>query len=408
MSSDWRTIVADLKLFASQPTAAPQVLAAKLGYDLPHDTPEPVAAELLRRQVSDALLLQESSSASDGQIEYLADLADETGSAEPEHEYDRRLADAWISVMHARRAVDHLERLRPEPGDIVEIRSHPDPDKAEDHEFREISSIGSDGQLFFRGRGLRARPHAVQMVARKAGEDYDGAQYRARQRAALLVNNPEALVIGRLDELARWKVEGEPTSASVLAFEDALNSARNERPMQKVLEQHPEMLDYLVSGHGGIYVIPQVQLGKDYVPDFLVAAYTSLGLHWTLVELESPTAVLTIKDGQPAQQLRKAMQQIADWREWLMNNVNYARRPTAENGLGLPGIRIDARGLIIIGRGRLSTHSDAMRMREQSQRNVEIRTYDWLIRAARARRGLPAGVLDAEVIRREGDRDDSW
>jgi hypothetical protein len=102
---------------------------------------------------------------------------------------------------------------------------------------------------------------------------------------------------------------------------------------------HPEILAYLVTGNHGLYVIPQVRFGKEYVADFLIAANTSAGLWWTLVELESPTAHLTISDGQPSKQLRKAIQQITDWREWLAINSDYAHRSIEERGLGLPGIR---------------------------------------------------------------------
>ncbi len=122
--------------------------------------------------------------------------------------------------------------------------------------------------------------------------------------------------------------------------------------MQLLLERHPEILAYLVDGHHGAYVVPQVSLGKEFVPDFFVAGQTSAGIRWTLVELESPTASLSIADGQASSQLRKAVKQITDWREWLADNADYARRGIKENGLGLPGIRHDARGLIAAGTSR--------------------------------------------------------
>jgi hypothetical protein len=300
--------------------------------------------------------------------------------------------------MHARRAVIHLEDLRPEPGDIIALTRSVDEAHPSGTEFREIASLGADGQLYFRGGpGLRARPHQVHMFARRSDPGYQDAAYRARQRAAAHMKHPERLGSGRVTELTKWRVTGEPTVAAALALEDALGVAANERPMQKVLEQHREILAHLVTGHKGIYVIPQVQLGKQYVPDFLIAAETSLGLQWTLVELESPTAPLVIADGQAAQQLRKAIKQITDWREWLGNNADYARRSIKDDGLGLPGIRVDAQGLVIIGREDPPETTNAMRLRALNDQKIQIRTYDWLLRASRARRGISIGVLDAEM-----------
>ena len=321
-------------------------------------------------------------------------LTDETASSEPIDVNDKTIADAWIQVMHDRRAIQSLESLQPEPGDIVKV-----PPFAGE-ELREIASFTSDGQLNFRGGGgQRARPHNVQMFARKSDKDYDEALFKARQQAAGRIKHPELVSARRADELQQWRVSGTPGIAASLALEDALASAVDERPLQEVLEKYPEILAYLVTGHYGIYVIPRPKLGKEYVPDFLIAAETSNGLQWTLVEIESPTAALTISDGQHSSQLRKAIQQIIDWREWLSNSANYARRSVADNGLGLPGIRADARGLIIISRADRSTTHSVNRMRELNDRNIEIRTYDWLVRACQISRGLPFGVLDAERTR---------
>jgi hypothetical protein len=186
----------------------------------------------------------------------------------------------------------------------------------------------------------------------------------------------------RRAELAKWRVQDELSISSVRAFENALSSATGERPMQKVLEKHPEILACLINGHNGAYVIPQSRLGNQHVPDFLIAAETSLGLLWSLIELKSPTAPLTIGDGQHSKELRRAIKQIIDWREWLNDNSDYARRNTSENGLGLHGIRSDAHAFIIISRADMPRASDRLRIRELNDR-IEIHTYDWLIRNCR-------------------------
>lgn len=213
------------------------------------------------------------------------------------------------------------------------------------------------------------------------------------------VKAPKRPGADRVAELAQWRVPDHVSLSSILDFENALNSATDERPLQEVLERHPEILASFTWGHNGVYVIPQAMLGNQYVPDFLIAAETSLGLLWTLVELESPTASLTISDGQHSKQLRKAIKQVTDWREWLSDNSNYAQRNTRENGLGLPGIRSDAHAVIIISRAERSTVPDRLRMRELGERNIEIRTYDWLTRSYR--RLFPAELLDYIPIAKE-------
>lgn len=294
--------------------------------------------------------------------------------------------------MYAKRAAAALEELRPEPGDVVEVGA------PEVGELGEVSSIADDGQLYFRGGGgYRARPHVVRMFARKSDLIHTDAVTKAREQAAARVTNPGKVGRERVAELAKWQVSDLPGNASLFALQDALDSAKDERPLQKVLEKHPEILAYLVTGNKGVYVIPQPKLGKEYVPDFLIAGETSAGLSWTLVELESPTAQLTIADGQPAQQLRKAIQQITDWREWLAVNLDYARRSIAENGLGLPGIRHDPPGLIIISRESYSSVPDIMRLREPGARNIEIRTYDWLLRSLGRHRVGAVGILRTET-----------
>jgi hypothetical protein len=115
------------------------------------------------------------------------------------------------------------------------------------------------------------------------------------------------------------------------------------------------------------------------------------------VEIESPNAPLTIAGGQHSHQLRKAIQQIIDWREWLSDNAAYARQSKAENGLGLSGIRADARALIIISRESLIATSGKNRARELGERNVEIRTYDWLLHASRHPKRLAIGLFDTET-----------
>ncbi len=401
--TDWIKVVTRLRNLATQPSTEQLRLARKLDLPVKNKTPRPVASALLRRHLREALELSTPTPVTDGAIEYLEDLARQTDSDMPDEIEDREDADAWVVVFHALRAANALDLLRPAPGDIVRIATK------DGERFGEVATISADGQLNFRGGyGYRARPHRVEMVARVAeaqASAYKKARYKAQQHAAARVANPQLIGPGKLADLEQWRVSGEPSKAARLALIDALETAQDERPMQLVLEQHPEILAYLVTGHGGAYVVPQVSFHK-YVADFLVAGYTSAGIQWTLIELERPNAKLAIKDGQAAKEVRRAQQQIADWRNWLTDNLDHARRSTQENGLGLAGIRPDARGLIIVGRGETSETPDLMRQRIEKEQRVVVRTYDWLVRQSGLSRGLPFGMLDRELP--DAVEDEGW
>lgn len=391
--TDWRTIAAKLRKDITGPTVAQVEFAGRVGLALSPDTPRPVAATLLLRHLATSLGLTASGEPAQWQLEHLRELAEETASPDPINVVDENIADAWIQALHERRVADSLENLRPEPGDVVVGRQ---PGK---ENLREVESITAEGELNFRGRPDESTwPYNVRMFARKSDVGYRQASYLVQQLIGDAAARAELSGIGRAAELAQWRVSRMPGLDSFLDLEEALNSAVDERPLQKALEKHPEILANLATGNSGIYVIPQVMLGNQYVPDFLMAVETSAGLQWTLVELESPTASLTLADGQQSKQLRKAIKQITDWREWLNDNSDYARRARWDNGLGLPGIRADAPSLIIISRSIRSRSPDAMRIRERSERNIEIRTYDWLLRASKfIRSRLMSGILDHEA-----------
>jgi hypothetical protein len=139
------------------------------------------------------------------------------------------------------------------------------------------------------------------------------------------------------------------------------------------------------------WVLPRSSLAGKYVPDFLTARLYSSGLTWTLVELESPRAKLFTQDGRPSKQLNKGLAQISDWRTWLMNNQDMARRPKSQDGLGLLGITSMATGLVIIGREEDRSEEDQRRLQQVVfNYRSNIRSYDWLVRDAYARREFRA------------------
>jgi hypothetical protein len=180
--------------------------------------------------------------------------------------------------------------------------------------------------------------------------------------------------------LSKYSVWGRVSRATVAELRQTIELADSERPVQAFLQRHPEVFAAtLLRGHTR-YVRPQVRLGSEYVPDFLLADMSSMGVHWTLVELESPTACMAIQSGDFAQEARNALHQITCWRGWLERNAGYARH-TEPRGLGLIGITASAPGLIIVGRRGHDACDDEdwLRARTLAERNIQIQTYDWLV-----------------------------
>jgi hypothetical protein len=159
----------------------------------------------------------------------------------------------------------------------------------------------------------------------------------------------------------------------------------------------------------GAWVIPQVKLGNTYVADFLVAAETSLGIRWLFIELESPTHQLRLKTKNAfSEGVRHGVTQINDWRDWIRDHQDIARRTRYENGLGLSGIRPDAKGLVLIGRGEVTSDPDNVRLREADRDNIDVRTYDWLARTAARGRYGGFGQLSLELNEEDTSLRRSW
>ncbi|WP_369246209.1 Shedu anti-phage system protein SduA domain-containing protein [Streptomyces sp. R41] len=398
-TAEWETVATRLRKKWLGPSDEQSRLAGLIASGLGEDVPAPVAAALLRAWLRKPLNLPRAQEATDSEIELLRIVAAETGVAFPVGVRDRDILDGWLEAMHAKRATEYLEKWTPARGDVVIIG------KSGKTLSYIISSIGISGRLNFRGGpGQRAWPHEILRIIRISDTDHGTAVYRAQQEAAARRSAPEFLGDAQLAALEKWKVQGEPSLAAQVALVAALEKAdggdrqRHERPMQIVLEQHPEILGHLFRGNHGTYVRPQTQVGTPYVADFFIGSQTSLGMRWLLVELERPTAELTLKDGRQASEtLRKAVQQIRDWREWLANNLDNAQKSVGQGGLGLPGIRTRPPGLIIIGREATAGGTGVMRSQYAETEDIQIRTYDWLVRAAQTHFPMRLGALDMEL-----------
>jgi hypothetical protein len=380
--SNWREAAEILRRAVDGVDDEQRDLAENLGIVLP-SVPGRIAAAILREALAEPLRLDRQTEPRFGQMEFLADIVEEIDGVEVDGLVPLATANqasAWIDVMLARRALRALEELEPTAGDVVR--------GGRDDRLGIVSSISGDGRVNLRGlwgRGLD--PHRLSVVARATdlSDEADGLRAEAENLAAQRARIDGPPSEAKLRILAENLVGNAPDKAEIELLREAIEDAEDEGLIQQCLQEHPDLLGALTNSQFGPFIRSQVRLGAELVPDFVMAVGDSAGLHWTLVELESPMAPTAIQEGQrQSQKLREAIQQIEDWREWLTNNLGYARRAPSESGLGLVDIRPQSPGLILIGRRGHLPALNADRLRRLGEQQLAVHSYDWLLEAIEA------------------------
>jgi hypothetical protein len=142
----------------------------------------------------------------------------------------------------------------------------------------------------------------------------------------------------------------------------------------------PQILAALVGGRSR-FVVPRPNLGGKLIPDFLIADVDSGGINWVLVELETPGSGVTLKgDSLLEKHSRKGVSQVIDWRRWIENNLDVARRSRRDGGLGLPNISSRSKGLVLVGRrARLGDNASDVRRPISDDQRIDVHTYDFLL-----------------------------
>lgn len=173
------------------------------------------------------------------------------------------------------------------------------------------------------------------------------------------------------------------TAQEVEELISIIKNSKREEDIQAFLTSHPTFLTELLVGGSDGYCIPKKNLGGMFIPDFLLANLRSIGITWFAVELKNPKARMFNKNGKPSSDLNEAMKQIRNYRDWLKNNLNEARKLKQEKGLGLIGIEPELGCLIFIGRRKdIDEGLDETRIRMNREINGGIHTYDALIELA--------------------------
>lgn len=377
ISYEWTPVVALLRERGRPTTPAQVALASKLDFELDDKLPALVSAAHLRSWIATEIGQDPVRDASYGQLEYLKDLAEALGMDAPDVAHDSALASAWIEWMDVTRTANDLEELKPARGDVVLVDGVPG-------ELAIISSISSTGLVNLLGRGGSGkRPHRFSKVG--DADDPSGNAKDMRDEAERLVAlrmRPSPMSGAKARTLKKYRVENPATPEEIALLRETIDDATDERPIQNLIEKCPALLATLdMQGHA-TYVRSQVSLAGKLIPDFMLATVDSAGIHWTYVELESPTEDMGLKDGTLAKNARKGVEQIKSWRRLVMANLNVARNPESEFGAGLVDIRPNSPGVVIIGR-RGSTRDAYPEVRNELEEDlkIKIKTYDWLLQA---------------------------
>ena len=170
---------------------------------------------------------------------------------------------------------------------------------------------------------------------------------------------------------------GRPTLGLISRFQQVLEDAKDERPLQTFFEEFPQaLLTGLVRPHGG-WVVPkpriQIPGRRPLEPDFIVCEWSSVGPDWFIVELENPTKRPLLENGDTSRILNHAINQVTGYRSALEEHGHFIRES------GWPKLHGKFSGVVVIGRRKDTLREEYRdRLREFRHNNIEVMSYDRL------------------------------
>lgn len=218
-------------------TLKQQKLGQQADTQIPPHLPKIVAASTLKLALADELNLPPPRPVSDrckARLKILRRRSDRSISPQTEEE-----AEAWITYLRFVRRRESLSKLKIKEGDIV---------KTKDGELAEVSSIGQDGRVFFKGgRGFGTWPDLISVVARSDANSYSAR--KARQQAenvAARRNPPAGWSTAKSQDLSEFATVNVVSEDDITQLEVVITTAKDERPIQKFLEENEHLLTALL------------------------------------------------------------------------------------------------------------------------------------------------------------------
>ncbi len=154
---------------------------------------------------------------------------------------------------------------------------------------------------------------------------------------------------------------------TILEFQQLLETGPDESQVQQFLEKNP-----IILAPNCVRVLPRLKLANQFVTDFVIEFPEQ---QYVLVEIEAPHHKLYTRDRNPTAAFTHAEKQVMDWREWINETPDYARKV-------LPGIS-EPECWVIIGRRPLEKVERKYLERKQRMfHRIRLLTYDDLIDAS--------------------------
>ncbi|MCM0196076.1 MULTISPECIES: Shedu anti-phage system protein SduA domain-containing protein [Bacteroides] len=148
-------------------------------------------------------------------------------------------------------------------------------------------------------------------------------------------------------------------------------------------------------GNDNCYLtISKLKLGSDYETDFInVIDQRSNGIIYELIEIEKPNSKLFTTGGAPAKDFSNAIQQIRDWKRFLMENKTWFKKYLPSQTIRVvsnPGVIFT----IIIGRRTENSLEIEKRNQIADELKINIRSFDYLTDLLERRRFFNNACLD--------------
>lgn len=143
-------------------------------------------------------------------------------------------------------------------------------------------------------------------------------------------------------------------------------------------------------------VISKLKLGSELETDFVTLTDGfSNGNEFELIEIKQPNVKLFTKNGLVGADLNKAIQQIRDWKRWLIDNKSWFKKnlPTDTTRVILDS---KVKFKIIIGRRLVNQYEIEKRNQIANEIGAEIRSFDYLTDKFKSQNFYPTAWLGDE------------
>lgn len=192
-----------------------------------------------------------------------------------------------------------------------------------------------------------------------------------------------------------WTLLNTSKSALVLELLHEWKRILKRREPERVYQSFlSEYAGFFLADEMSFSVISKLKLGSELETDFVIVrdGYSN-GTIYEFIEIEKPWSNLFTSKGIPSKDFNTSLQQIRDWKRWLIDNKNFLQKylPTTSTRV-IHNSNLKFK--IIIGQRNNSPTEYEKRLQIASENNIEIRSFDYLTDKLKNRFFLPSSNLD--------------